>query len=60
MSPRLISAIIFLFCGTMTALLVRSVLFPENSGLADVAPNVPFDLFVARTEGSSLDIWEAN
>jgi hypothetical protein len=60
MSPRLITVIIFLFCGTMTGLLVRSVLFPENSGLADVPPNVPFDFFVARTEGSTLDIWDAN
>jgi hypothetical protein len=60
MSPRLITAIIFLFCGTMTALLVRSVLFPEDSGLAAVAPNVPFDLFVARSEGSTLDVWDAN
>ncbi len=60
MPSRLLTVAIFLFCGTMTTLLVRSVLYPENSQLSEVAPNVPFDLFVARTEGSNLDIWEAN
>ena len=56
MSARLATVLIFLFCGTMTVLLVRSVLYPEESRLATVAPHVPFDLFVARTEGSHLDI----
>lgn len=60
MIPRLVTVIIFLFCGTMTALLVKSVLHPEASGLADVSPNVLFDLFAARTEGSELDVWETN
>ncbi len=60
MTARLATVLIFLFCGTMTTLLVRSVLYPEESRLADVAPHVPFDLFLARTEGSNLDIWEGN
>jgi|GEM_PF-4798178 len=60
MTFRLVTAIIFLFCGTMTLLLVRSVLYPEDSGLAAVTPAVPFNYFAARTEGSSLDIWDAN
>ena len=59
MTARLATILIFLFCGTMTVLLVRSVLYPEESRLADVAPQVPFDLFVARAEGSQLDIWDA-
>ena len=58
MTARLATVLIFLFCGTMTVLLVRSVLYPEESRLADVAPHVPFDLFVARAEGSQLDIWD--
>ncbi len=60
MTARLATVLIFLFCGTMTTLLVRSVLYPEESRLADVTPHVPFDLFVARTEGSNLDIWEGS
>jgi len=60
MTARLATVLIFLFCGTMTVLLVRSVLYPEESRLAEVAAQVPFDLFAARTEGSNLDIWEGN
>ncbi|HWB05853.1 MAG TPA: hypothetical protein VG796_22720 [Verrucomicrobiales bacterium] len=60
MYPRLITAVIFLFCGTMTTLLVRSVLYPEDSKLATADPGIPFGLFASRTEGSSLDIWDAN
>jgi hypothetical protein len=60
MISRLATILIFLFCGTMTALLVRSVLHPEASRLSAVAPNVPFNYFAARAEGSHLDIWEAN
>ena len=61
MSPRiLITAFIFLFCGTMTTLLVRSVMIPEESRLSVVSPSIPFDLFVARAEGSDMDIWEGN
>jgi hypothetical protein len=58
MTYRLVTAIIFLFCGTMTALLVRSVLFPEGTGLAAVSTHKAFDYFAARSEGSGLDIWE--
>lgn len=54
------TAFIFLFCGTMTTLLIRSVFIPEESRLAAVASNIPFDLFLSRTEGSDLDIWEGN
>ena len=60
MIARLATVLIFLFCGTMTVLLVRSVLYPEESRLAEVAPHVPFDLFVARSHGSDLDIWVGN
>jgi hypothetical protein len=60
MIPRLITVVIFLFCGTMTTLLVRSVIFPEGSGLAKVSPRVAFDYFAARSEGSNLDVWEGN
>lgn len=60
MIPRLVTALIFLFCGTMTALLVRSVLYPQGTGLAEVPPQVAFDLFAARKEGSALDIWQGN
>lgn len=60
MIPRLATVFIFLFCGTMTALLVRSVIDPENSGLAAVPSRIPFDYFAARTEGSVLDIWDGN
>lgn len=60
MIPRLVTVAIFAFCGVMTTLLVRSVLIPEESRLAEIAPNIPFDLFAARTEGSTLDIWEGN
>ena len=55
---RLATAIIFLFCGTMTVLLVRSVLYPEGTSLAAVDPHVPFDHFIARIEGTRLDVWE--
>ena len=60
MTYRLVTAIIFLFCGTMTVLLVRSVLFPEGTGLAAVSTHKAFDYFAARSEGegSVLDIWE--
>lgn len=60
MIPRLAFVFIFVFCGTMTTLLVRSVLYPEESRLATVSPRIPFDLFVARTEGSGLDLWDGN
>jgi len=60
MIPRLVTALIFLFCGVMTALLVRSVLNPRGTGLAEVAPQVAFDLFSSHSTGSYLDIWEAN
>ena len=60
MNARLATVLIFLFCGTMTVLLVRSVLYPEESRLAAVEPHVPFDLFAARSQGSDLDIWEGN
>lgn len=56
----LITAFIFLFCGTMTTLLVRSVLIPEESRLSEVAPNIPFDLFASRSEGSGMDVWEGS
>lgn len=58
MMPRLATALIFLFCGTMTVLLVRSVFWPENSGLAKIQPEVVFDHFAARSESSRLDILE--
>lgn len=60
MMPRLATAFIFLFCGTMTVLLVRSVFFPEHSGQAKIPPEVVFDHFAARQDGSLLDIWEGN
>ena len=58
MIPRLATVFIFLFCGTMTTLLVRSVLYPLGTGLAEVPPQVAFDLFAVRKEGSVLDIWQ--
>ena len=60
MIPRLITVLIFLFCGTMTTLLVRSVLYPQGTGLAIVEPRLAFDHFVQKTEGSTLDIWDGN
>jgi hypothetical protein len=60
MISRLATILIFLFCGTMTALLVRSVLHPGASRFSAVAPEVPFNYFAARVEGSHLDIWDAN
>lgn len=59
-SARLAAIVIVLFCGTMTALLVRAVYWPEESRLSAVAPQVPVELFLQRSEGSGLDIWEAN
>ncbi len=60
MIPRLVTVCIFLFCGTMTALLVRSVINPRGTGLSEVAPGAAFDLFAAHGTGSDLDIWESN
>ena len=60
MIPRLITALIFLFCGTMTTLLVRTVLYPQGTGLAIVEPKVAFDHFVQKSEGSTLDVWDGN
>jgi hypothetical protein len=60
MIPRLITVFIFVFCGTMTTLLVRSVLYPRGTGLAKVSPQAAFDFFAARSEGSNLDVWEGN
>jgi hypothetical protein len=58
--PRITALAILLFCGTMTTLLIRSVYWPEESGLATVAPQVPVGLFLLRSEGSNLDVWEGN
>lgn len=58
--PRLAALLILLFCGTMTSLLVRSVYWPEESRLSTVAPQVPVELFLKRSEGADMDIWEAN
>lgn len=60
MIPRLITALIFVFCGVMTTLLVRSVMYPKNSGLAVVSPRIAFDHFASRNGGSDLDVWEGN
>lgn len=59
-SARLAAIAIVLFCGTMTALLVRAVYWPEESRLSAIAPQVPIELFLKRLEGTPLDIWEAN
>ncbi len=59
-SARLAAIAIVLFCGTMTALLVRAVYWPEESRLSAIAPQVPIELFLQRLEGTPLDIWEAN
>lgn len=60
MIPRLVTAFIFIFCGVMTALLIRSVLNPRGTGLAEVSPQAAFDLFAAHSTGTDLDIWESN
>jgi hypothetical protein len=57
---RITALVILLFCGTMTTLLVRSVYWPEETDLATVAPQVPVGLFLLRSEGSALDVWEGN
>ena len=59
-TARIAALLILLFCGTMTTLLVRSVYWPEESRLSAVVPQVPVELFLKRSEGADLDIWEAN
>jgi hypothetical protein len=49
---------IFVFCGTMTTLLVRSVLYPEESRLSEVSPAALFELFASRSEGADMDVYE--
>lgn len=58
MIPRLVTALIFLFCGVMTALLIRSVLNPLGTGLSEVSPGTAFDRFGTRGGPSYLDVWE--
>jgi hypothetical protein len=58
MMTRLISVGIFAFCGTMTALLVRSVYFPEESRLATVPLQAIVELITTRDDSSMLDIYD--
>ena len=60
MIPRLVTAFIFIFCGIMTTLLVRSVLYPKGSDLAKVSPQAAFDCFASRGVPSNLDVWDGN
>jgi hypothetical protein len=54
------TALIFGFCGLMTTLLVRSILFPENSQLATASPQAICELFASRSEGTDMDIYEGD
>ncbi len=54
------TAFIFGFCGLMTTLLVRSILFPENSQLATASPQAICELFASRSEGTDMDIYEGD
>ncbi len=54
------TTLIFGFCGLMTTLLVRSILFPENSQLATASPQAICELFASRSEGTDMDIYEGD
>ena len=51
---HLITASIFLFCGVMTTLLVRSVYFPDSTALSRTSPRAVFELVASRDESSDL------